>query len=185
MGFHVLLPTEFNRQFFLMGGPIADLIPVPIPYLNNVSSIGDAFIAAGLAWFVFATLVRGNDAPQPAGIALGRSPGISPSELALEDTNVGFERPVVLGSGSGSGLSSPLPLSSRVRGHPYVRLALDPRFAAYWLAQTISLFGDRLHQVALAVLVYSVTDSPLATGLVFLAATLPNIVLGPNRRHVR
>ncbi|MEX2548456.1 MAG: MFS transporter, partial [Chloroflexota bacterium] len=61
----------------------------------------------------------------------------------------------------------------------YVRLALDARFAAFWLAQTISLFGDRLHQVALAVLVYAITNSPLATGLVFLAATLPNIFLGP------
>ena len=55
--------------------------------------------------------------------------------------------------GAGSGLSSPFGPAARVRGHPYVRLALDPRFAAYWLAQTISLFGDRLHQVALGVLV--------------------------------
>jgi MFS transporter, DHA3 family, macrolide efflux protein len=60
-----------------------------------------------------------------------------------------------------------------------VRLALDARFVAFWLAQTISLFGDRLHQVALAVLVYALTNSPLATGLVFVAATLPNILLGP------
>jgi MFS transporter, DHA3 family, macrolide efflux protein len=85
----------------------------------------------------------------------------------------------VLGTGMGSGLSSPFSIGSKIRGHPYVRLALDSRFAAYWLAQTISLFGDRLHQVALGVLVYSVTNSPLATGLVFLAATLPNILLGP------
>ena len=62
---------------------------------------------------------------------------------------------------------------------PYVRLALDARFASFWLAQAISLFGDRLHQVALAVLALAITDSPLATGLVFLAATLPNLVLGP------
>jgi MFS family permease len=33
--------------------------------------------------------------------------------------------------------------------------------------------------VAIGVLVYSLTDSPLLTGLVFLAATLPNILLGP------
>ena len=63
---------------------------------------------------------------------------------------------------------------------PYVRLALDARFASFWLAQAISLFGDRLHQVALAVLALAITDSPLATGLVFLAATLPNLCWGPS-----
>jgi MFS transporter, DHA3 family, macrolide efflux protein len=172
-GFHVLLPTDFNAQFFLNAGPIGDLIPIPLPFLNNVASIGDAFIAAGLAWFIFATLVRGTDARQQAGITLG------PGARAAATTGIGLERPVVLGTGMGSGLSSPFSIGSKIRGHPYVRLALDSRFAAYWLAQTISLFGDRLHQVALGVLVYSVTNSPLATGLVFLAATLPNILLGP------
>ena len=172
-GFHVLLPAEFNAEFFLNAGPIGDIIPIPLPYLTNVASVGDAFIAAGLAWFIFATLVRGTDASQPAGITLG------PGTRAAAATGIGLERPVVLGTGMGSGLSSPFSIGSKIRGHPYVRLALDSRFAAYWLAQTISLFGDRLHQVALGVLVYSVTNSPLATGLVFLAATLPNILLGP------
>jgi MFS family permease len=66
-----------------------------------------------------------------------------------------------------------------MRAHPYVRLALDARFSAFWLGQTISLFGDRLHQIALGVLVYGATNSPLLTGLVFLAATLPNLLLAP------
>ena len=68
VGFHVLLPTVPNLQFFLMAGPIGDLIPIPIPLLTNVSSIGDAFIAAGLGWFIFATLVRGNEVGQPVGV---------------------------------------------------------------------------------------------------------------------
>ena len=172
VAFHRLLPTDFGADFFLHAGPIADIIPVPIPFLTNVSSVGDAFIAAGLAWFVFATLLRGKEDPQ-GGISLG--PG---RQLAAE-TGLGLERPILLGGGRGAGLSSPLALGARIRGHPYVRLALDARFAAYWVAQTISLFGDRLHQVALGVLVYAITNSPLATGLVFLAATLPNILLGP------
>jgi len=172
-GFHVLLPTQLNAQFFLMAGPLADIIPIPIRYLTNVSSIGDAFIAAGLAWFIFATMVRPTREAQPAGISLG--PGAS----AAAEAGIGLERPVVLGGGMGAGLSSPFGLGARIRGHPYVRLALDSRFAAYWLAQTISLFGDRLNQVALGVLVYAITDSPLATGLVFLSAMLPNLVVGP------
>src|SRR6185369_1288904 len=39
--------------------------------------------------------------------------------------------------------------------------------------------GDRLHQVALAFLALAITNSALATGLVFLSATLPNLILGP------
>jgi MFS family permease len=173
VGFHVLLPAQPNLQFFLMAGPIADLIPIPIPLLTNVSSIGDAFIAAGLGWFIFATLVRGNEVGQPVGVSFG------PGEVAVASTGIGLERPVVLGGGMGSGLSSPPSIGARFKRHPYVRLALDSRFSAYWLAQTISLFGDRLNQLALGVLTYSITNSPLATGLVFFAASLPNIFLGP------
>ena len=171
--FHRLLPPDFGLEFFLRGGPIGDIVPIPIPLLTNVASIGDVFISAGLAWFIFGTLVRGREDPSGRGVTLG------PGPRAAATSGIGLERPVMLGGGRGSGMSEPFTFGSRLRGHPYVRLSLDPRFAAFWLAQTISLFGDRLHQVALAVLVYAVTNSPLATGLVFLAATLPNIVLGP------
>jgi DHA3 family macrolide efflux protein-like MFS transporter len=171
--FHKLLPLDFGPEFFLRAGPLADIIPLPIPILTNVASIGDVFIGAGLGWFVFSTLLRGKEDPE-GGISLG--PG---RREQAPTSGIGLERPIVLGGGMGPGISAPIPLGQRVRGHPYIRLALDARFASFWLAQTISLFGDRLHQVALGVLVYAITNSPLATGLVFLAATLPNIVLGP------
>jgi MFS family permease len=181
--FHRPLPDELGLEFLLRNGPLGDVIPIPLPYLANVASVGDVFIAAGLGWFVFATLVA-EDQPEEVGIALG--PG---RRTTMPIASI--DRPVVLGSGRGPGLSAPeplargapsaarLPLGARVRGHPYVRLALDARFVSFWVAQTISLFGDRLHQVALGVLVLAITDSPLLTGLVFLAATLPNIFLGP------
>ena len=175
VAFHRLLPTEFGAEFFLRAGPLADLIPIPIPLLTNVSSIGDAFIAGGLAWFVFSTLLRGREDPL-GGVSLGVG---RPYVGDVAQSGIGLERPVILGGGRGAGTGTPPRTLGRIRGHPYVRLALDARFAAFWLAQTISLFGDRLHQVALGVLVYAITDSPLLTGLVFLAATLPNIFLGP------
>jgi len=111
-----------------------------------------------------------------------------------------MDRPVVLGSGMGPGrgtsatnelTAAALPvagaaiptavpgLGERIRRHPYVSLARDARFSAFWLAGTISLFGDRLHQIALGVMVLSITGSALQTGMVFLAATLPNLLLGP------
>ncbi|MBO3750512.1 MFS transporter [Streptosporangiaceae bacterium NEAU-GS5] len=52
-------------------------------------------------------------------------------------------------------------------------------FRAVWLAQGMSLLGDQLAQVALAVLVYNRTGSPLATAAVYALTYLPPIVGGP------
>jgi MFS family permease len=60
-----------------------------------------------------------------------------------------------------------------------VRLALNGSFGALWAGQLISLFGDRVHQVAIAAIVFVVTDSPIAVAMVFVAATLPNLLFGP------
>lgn len=68
---------------------------------------------------------------------------------------------------------------ARIRRHPYVRLALNGSFSALWAGQLISLFGDRIHQIALAAVVLMTTGSVLASALVFVAATLPNLLLSP------
>jgi MFS family permease len=185
--FHIVLPAELNLSFLLHAGPLGDIVPYPIPPLNNVTSIGDVFIAIGLAWFLFATLTRGEISDTPVGVALWRG---RPQPVAMD-------RPIVLGGGIGPGLVSPTdlekfevpeaetragpkpPHSQRIRQHPYARLARDARFSAFWTGQTISLFGDRLNQVAIGVLVLTTTGSALQTGLVFFSATLPNLVLGP------
>ncbi|WSG19599.1 MFS transporter [Nonomuraea sp. NBC_01738] len=52
-------------------------------------------------------------------------------------------------------------------------------FRALWYAQGLSLLGDQLAQVALAVLVYDRTKSPLATAAVYALTYLPSIVGGP------
>ena len=71
------------------------------------------------------------------------------------------------------------PTAVAIRQHPYVRLALNGSFSALWAGQLISLFGDRLNQLALVAVVAISTGSALATGLVFFAATLPNLLLSP------
>jgi MFS family permease len=170
--FHVLLPGELGLPFLLHAGPWADIIPFPVPYLNNVASIGDIFISAGLGWFAFSTLVHGEISEAPQAVSLWRGPVESSGATQLE-------RPIVLGGGVGPGLAPPLPVGVRVREHPYLRLARDARFSAFWTGQTISLLGDRINQVAIGFLVLTTTGSALETGLVFLAATLPNLLLGP------
>jgi MFS family permease len=52
-------------------------------------------------------------------------------------------------------------------------------FRALWYGQSLSLLGDQLAQVALAVLVYDRTRSPLATAAVYALTYLPTIVGGP------
>ena len=275
VSFHRLLPDKLGLEFLLRGGPFGDLVPVPLPVLTNVASIGDAFVAAGLAWYVFATLVaaperepspvteagevamagamtgaagRGTGSasgssaavagaatavatgfltPTPARRAARRSihgPELAP-RAGIGETAV-LRRPVLLGGagssvelvpgpaqtepvGSAAAVPGAVPrmasaavvyapparrgLGGRIGAHPYVRLALDARFSTLWVGQTISLLGDRLNQVALGVLVLSITGSALDVGLTFLAATLPNLLFGPfagtfvdrwNQKHV-
>ena len=67
----------------------------------------------------------------------------------------------------------------RVRRHPYVRLGLNGSFTSLWAGQLISLFGDRIHQLALAAAVLITTGSALASALVFVAATIPNLLFSP------
>lgn len=52
-------------------------------------------------------------------------------------------------------------------------------FRALWLAQLVSLVGDQLARVALAVLVFGRTGSPLLTGLVYALTFLPWLIGGP------
>lgn len=182
--FQVALPAALDLGFLLHAGPLGEIIPMPLPLLANVASLGDVLISIGLGWFIFSTLLRGDPAGDPGGVSLWRG-----RPVPVPVPAGAFDRPMVLGGGMGPGLPmSPAPRldaeppsaeSGRIRGHPYVRLALDARFSAFWLGQTLSMFGDRLHQVALGVMVLSVTDSVLATALIFLTAMLPNLVVGP------
>ncbi|HET7677424.1 MAG TPA: MFS transporter [Candidatus Limnocylindrales bacterium] len=218
--FHRLLPDEIGVEFLLRAGIFGDIIPVPLPFITNVASVGDVFISAGLGLFVFGTLLAGGPRddtritgeapvepiPAPTGVRLQRPLAAALSRAAVRPETgivppdayadaIALDRPVMLG-GTSAGATSPSayaspageaalpvptvpPIVARIGQHPYVRLALDARFSAFWLGQVISLFGDRLHQVALGVLVYALTGSPLLTGLTFVAATLPNLLLGP------
>ncbi|MDX3099829.1 MFS transporter [Nonomuraea angiospora] len=68
----------------------------------------------------------------------------------------------------------------RAEGHATYREVIALReFRALWYGQGLSLLGDQLAQVALAVLVYDRTQSPLATAAVYALTYLPSIVGGP------
>jgi MFS family permease len=254
--FHSILMGDPGLDFFLHAGPLGDLIPIPLPIIQNVASIGDVFLTAGLAFFLFATVVRRHgDEEEAAGRVDGRLTGLAgttrlprgiDAALGLQRIRPGtglasslaetasLDRPLVLG-GTGTGLAGPssraligrvrgadgrivdvwgrglgpagrpvalapvptaatagaydgavavpgrprVEVGARVRRHPYVRLALNGSFTSLWTGQMISLFGDRVHQIALAFLVGGTTQSVVAVAFVFVAATIPNLVLGP------
>jgi MFS family permease len=254
--FHTTLPTVLDVEFFRRAGPLADILPIPLPIIQNVASIGDVFLTAGLAFFLFATVVRRHgdegdaeiretDRPLTGLAATTRLPRGLEAALGHQRIRPGtglatglvqtasLDRPLVLGgpgpglagpsargilgrvrgadgrivevwgrapgsTGSGialapvpsaasagtydDGLALPRPrvdVGAAVRRHPYVRLALNGSFTSLWTGQMISLFGDRVHQIALAFLVGGVTGSILAVAFVFVAATLPNLLLAP------
>jgi len=54
--FHVLLTGPNGRQLFAHGGPLADVIPIPIPIIQSVASVGDLLLGAGPGLFVFAAV---------------------------------------------------------------------------------------------------------------------------------
>jgi DHA3 family macrolide efflux protein-like MFS transporter len=211
------IPSDFLAQ----AGPLADLIPIPIPFLRNVASIGDVFLSTGLAFFLFAIIVRHPIELEEAALAALRrrlgevtqGPGPTWPQVDLPPTPepeivetripattpVGegglvsasaLQRPQMLGGSSigsegslGRARWIPLPaiptFITRVRRHPYVRLALDGSFSALWTGQLISALGDRIHQIALAFVFIDATHSAIAVGAVFLVATLPNLLFGP------
>jgi DHA3 family macrolide efflux protein-like MFS transporter len=203
--FHVIVGGAtggITGDFLSQAGPLGDIIPIPIPFVRNVASIGDVFLATGLAFFLFATTVRSPRELEEAGAAairrriteLAGGTGLA-AELAVANSTAlvspaALERPRFLGGSSlGSegtlgrarrvGFPAVPAVLARVRRHPYVRLALDSSFSALWTGQLISLLGDRVHQVALAFLVLRATNSPFLVGLVFLVATIPNLLVGP------
>ena len=183
-----LTPADVTRSFHVIVDPnaqdflgrlliLGDVIPVPISFIQNVYSLGDLFLGLGLAFFLFAGVVRvptpteeQQDADLRRRLAADRAIGYRPSGLApgLEQS-ASLQRPTVLGADrqrlAGPGATPALvveapptrPISipglspdvlARLRRHPYVRLALNGSFSALWSGQLISLFGDRVHQVA-------------------------------------
>lgn len=189
---HVLLPPALDANFLLRLGPLGDIIPIPLPIIQNVASVGDLFLMSGLAFFLFASVIRVPatlDEEQTADLRR-RVDAAGPRETGLSPALTGvaaLERPVFLGGTRGRfsspSLSSvpaaPAAVGERILQHPYVRLALNGSFSSLWAGQLISIFGDRVNTVALVAIVWTATDSFTAGALAFVVATLPNLFLNP------
>ncbi len=197
---HVIVGGALDSDFLLRSVFLGDIIPVPLPFVQNVASLGDLFLTLGLAFFLFASVVRIPQAlPDEELSATDRRMGRLAGTTRLRPTGVDRLSSEMAWSASAAALPAEPPVGplsaappialpirrpspeavARVRRHPYARLAVNGSFSALWAGQLVSLFGDRIHQLALAAVVLVSTGSALATALVFVAATVPNLLFSP------
>ena len=190
--FHFLMGGTSVADFVRRGGIFGDVVPIPLPVIRDVVSIGDLLLAMGIFWAIVSSMTR-PEAPVRPGVALGMSP---PRPTAGGEFQAGvayagaFATPAQAGSGPMVAPSPMLATQTAVAvpragaiaaprsQSPYLRLARNANFALFWVGQLISLFGDRIHQTALAVLV-AARGNPLEVGIVFAMTAVPNVILGP------
>ena len=194
--FHILLPSELGAEFLLRGGPLGDVLPLAIPYLENVISLGDVLLAAGVAWFLFSAIARGSSDPDAGVVTLWNDrPQVDKRAEAwmIDREPRRHERQACrhgrLRPGYQTGRRARWLDSSRGSHtepwRPHSRTPIRPPGSRRSLLVVLAGGHDQ-HvwrpppPVAIAVMVLALTGSAMQTGLVFLAATLPNLFLGPS-----
>jgi MFS family permease len=175
--FHFLLTTNSVADFVRQGGIFGDVLPIPIPVIRDVVSIGDTLLAVGIFWAIVYSMTRPN-APTRAAYTLGLRPS---DPFANASTFPGGQAQSVgstpaLAALAAGGATVAIP-GERAES-PYLDLVRNRNFSLLWVGQLVSFFGDRVHQVAIGVLVLQ-RATPLDVGIVFAATAVPNVFLGP------
>jgi DHA3 family macrolide efflux protein-like MFS transporter len=175
--FHFLLTTNSVADFVRQGGIFGDVLPIPIPVIRDVVSIGDTLLAVGIFWAIVYSMTRPN-APTRAAYTLGLRPS---DPFANASTFPGGQAQSVgstpaLAALAAGGTTVAIP-GERAES-PYLALVRNRNFSLLWVGQLVSFFGDRVHQVAIGVLVLQ-RATPLDVGIVFAATAVPNVFLGP------
>jgi DHA3 family macrolide efflux protein-like MFS transporter len=147
--FHRILVGPVDAGFFAHGGPLVDIIPIPIPILQSVASVGDLLLGAGLAFFVFAAVAR---APVLVSVSI-------PTVRATDEPTT--ERKDALRH-SYIRLATNSAFSAMWLGQ--VVSSLGDRVHQVALVFLVARATD---------------NSPLALGLVFGAMTVPTLLVGP------
>jgi MFS family permease len=177
--FHVLLAAASTAEFVRQGGMFGDVVPIPIPVINDVISIGDVLLWVGIVWAIVAAMTR-RAAPSRVSLALGANPP-RPMPAGEFQVGVAYATAVALQAEPLPELPGPgigVVLEEEEAQSPYLRLFTNRNYALLWCGQLISLMGDRIHQVALGFLV-ATRGTPLDVGFTFAAIAIPNVIFGP------
>ena len=175
--FHFLLNAGSVADFVGRGGIFGDVLPIPIPFIRDVVSIGDTLLAVGIFWAIVYSMTR-SEAPTRAAFTLGLRPGnpfANASAFPGGQAQAVGSMPALAAAGAtvgGVAIPGERPQS------PYLALVRNRNFSLLWVGQLISFFGDRVNQVAIGVLVLQ-RSTPLDVGIVFAATAVPNVFLGP------
>ena len=157
----ILANSTLNADFLLHAGPLGDIIPIPLPLIRNVASIGDLFLTAGLGFFLFATVLRSpeqaqaEDAPRPEG---GYSSGLAGTALVsrgVKATDLGRRVRPATGLASGlaeaSTLDDTIMLGSRGTGLSAPGSSAAVALAPVWTVEEAGADGDVTFQEPLVV----------------------------------
>ena len=174
--FHFILRAETVGQFVAQGGLFGDVIPLPIPIIRDVVSIGDVLLAIGIFWAIVYSMTRAG-APARAGVAIGQSTLLRPAAVATGTAGSAYVDAAVIPAEMSEAQAEAAGVR---RESPYLRLVRNRNFSLLWVGQLVSLFGEKIHTIALGFLVYEATGgSALEVGLTFAATAIPNVLLGP------
>ena len=171
--FHFLMPAGTVAEFVAKGGIFGDVVPLPLPVIRDVVSIGDLLLALGLFWTIVYTMTR-PEAPMRPTFALGPRP------------NDPFPAPVmasVAAAPAAAAATVPAIPAERVEAEerpqsPYLALVRNRNFSLLWMGQLVSFFGDRIHLIAVGTLLLQ-RGTELEVGVTFAMAAVPNIFFGP------
>lgn len=170
--FHFILSASTAADFVARGGLFGDVVPIPIPVIRDVVSIGDVLLALGIFWAIVYSMTRPEAPIRPGSFLTPPRPG-DPFRSA-EATTAAVATAPAMASAPAAEVAAP-----RERGQsPYLALARNRNYSLLWVGQLLSFFGDRIHQVALGVLVLT-NGSEADLGFVLAATAVPSILLGP------
>ena len=182
--FHFLISSGTVAEFVSRGGIFGDVVPLPIPVIRDVVSIGDILLALGIFWAIVYSMIR-PEAPVRRSITFATRPGDPFPSAVLATAAAGAAPPLTAPSIGGAAATAAIPRIAVPAApeeerpqSPYLALLRNRSFSLLWVGQLISFFGDRIHQVALGVLVIGV-GSPLDLGITLGATAVPNVLLGP------
>jgi MFS family permease len=181
--FHFLISSGTVADFVARGGIFGDVVPLPIPIIRDVVSIGDILLALGVFWAIVYSMTR-PEAPVRSGITFATRPGDPFPSAILSTAAAGAAPPLTAPSvGSSAAAAATIPvrraeLEEERPQSPYLALVRNRNFSLLWVGQLISFFGDRINQVALVVLITTL-GSPLDLGITLGATAAPSVVLGP------
>lgn len=175
--FHFLVGAGNVADFVRGGGIFGDVVPVPFPVIRDVVSVGDLLLALGIFWTIVYTMTR-PEAPVRRSMTFGPRPG-DPFPSGMLASAAPAAVATMPGPGSGVAVAPPVAVEPEVRPQsPYLALVRNRNFSLLWVGQLVSFFGDRVHQVALGLLVTQ-RGTALDLGITFAATAVPNVFLGP------